>query len=185
MRNLFEKFNSLKGASFIGLRNYTAKTSGERSNVILNTNVNVMNAKIKDLESLKSFKDLDSIANNLNINKAIVEQAHNELINSAIKNVSENKDDRTVNSQAQTDAFVHLGKGLKFHKDTLQLHISGMVQSKEVIEKGTFKEVKSRPKTLAKKAIQKAANLKMLKHRTYIVGNLDTIKIKGTEIELI
>lgn len=179
MKAIFDQFDSLKGAKFVGLNNYVSSTSGEVSNVVLNTNINTMNAKEKDLATLKAFKGTAKIAQKLGIDESIVCEGLTELIASAEKNLT---DEKTVSSQAQIDAYINLGNGLRIHKEDFSLHVSGFVQSKKVLVEGVYKTVNSRPKTLAKNAIQKECKLRMLKYRTYKFKNLDALNVQGNHI---
>lgn len=88
MKALFDKFESLNGASFIGIEGYTNK-NGEVANINLLTNISTMNAKIKDLKKLQSVteKDLITFAANKGIKLEVFKIGLAELIESAEKNV--------------------------------------------------------------------------------------------------
>lgn len=186
--NLIDKFNGLNGAKFIGINNYTAKTSGEVANHTINTNISVQSAKEKDLEALKSVttNDLQMLVKQSDIALDVYEVALSEMIASAEKNLSCDFEDRSKHSQAASNAFVSLTKNgsVKLHKETLAIHIFGMHVSKEVIIKGEYKKVNSKPKTIAKKNITNHLNLRAGKFRTYILDNADMLKISGSTIEL-
>lgn len=189
MKNLFDKFNSLKGASFISINNYLAKTSGELANHKLNVGISVKNAKETDLNRLKNCtkQDLVMVSKASGISYQICVEAHAEMLASAEKNLSENIEDRTNQSQGQTDAFISLTKNgsVKLHKETLAVHIFGMHIDKKVLVKGEeYKKVNSRPKTLAKKAITKHLDLRAQNFRTFILPNADNLKVMGEVIEL-
>jgi hypothetical protein len=187
MKNsIFDKFNSLKGAKFIGFNGYTAKGTGEVANFVINVNISEMNMKTNDLAKLKALKetDLQKVADSKQIALDIVKLGFDELVFAAEKNISANMEDRTIASQAQTDAYIHICKGVKLNKETRLLYVSGLEQSKTVVFDGVYKTVKSQPKTIAKKAIQKHAELSCLKYRNYIFENAETLKISGTTIEL-
>lgn len=184
--NIFAKFDNLNGAKFIGLNSYESKGTGEISNYVLTVNISEHNMKVNDLAKLKSLVESDflAISQSEKIALDIVKLAFGELVFSAEKNLSENPEDRTVQSQAQTDAYEFLTKGVKLNKTALKLHVCGLEISKEVIVKGVYKVVKSSDKTLAKKAIQKYCKLSCLKYRNFIFENIDQLKITGTTIDL-
>lgn len=188
MKKLFDKFNGLNGASFISINNYLAKTSGELANHRLNVNISVKNAKETDLNRLRNCtdKDLEMISKASNIDFETCKQALSEMLASAEKNLSENIEDRTNQSKGQSDAFITLTKNgsVKLHKDTLAVHIFGMHIDKTVLVKGEYKQVKSKPKTLAKKAITKHLDLRAEKFRTFILANADNLKVSGDVIEI-
>lgn len=186
MKNLFDKFNSLNGAQFIGITNYE-NSKGEISNFTILTNYSIMEAKKKDLQTLESltFTDIEDIAEAHELDKNIVFEALSELIISARKNMSENLKDRTTNSQAQTDNYINIGKSLKINKTSMEVFIVGMVINKTVIKKGEYPKVNSRPKTIAKKAIAKHCDLRMNRYRNLKVGQADKINIDGSTLVIV
>lgn len=88
MKAFFKKFDSLKGASFIGIEGYTNKF-GEKANINLLTNISTMNAKVRDLCKLRnvSESDLATFALAKGINVEVFKVALFELLESAEKNV--------------------------------------------------------------------------------------------------
>jgi hypothetical protein len=184
--NLFSELNGFKGARFIGFENYVSKTSGEVSNFVINTNVSVVNIKKADSRKLQNCSDaiLVKIANDSNILLATVKLALLEMTIASVKNLSEKIEDRTVASQAQTDAYHNVSASIRIHKETLAVHIFGMEISKKVIIAGDYKKVNSADKTIAKKLITKALKLSSGKFRTFIVENMDTVKSSGHIFQL-
>lgn len=187
IKTLKKHFKGLFGASFISINGYLAKTSGELANYIINTNINVMNAKKADLKTLLSINEnqLIELSNKFNISLDIVKTALNELITSLRKNISENLSDRTVNSQAQTNAYINIGNGLRVNIESNQLHVFGLFINKTVLINGMQKKaINSSQKTIAKNKLQKELNLKSNKFRTFIIDNATNLKIKGNVIQL-
>lgn len=187
MKPLFDKFNNLSGAQFIGIKNYASSTTGEVSNFTILTHYSIMEAKKKDLNTLESltFTDVEDIAEAKELDKVVVFEALTELIASARKNLSENLEDRTTNSQAQTDAYLHIGKSLKINKTSMDVYVVGMVINKQVVTPGEYKKVNSRPKTIAKKAIAKHCDLRMNKYRNLKVGQAEKINVDGSTLIII
>lgn len=184
MTNLFKKFAELKGAKFVGINGYTNK-QGETSNQVINCNVNIENAKRADLVTLLAFpaSKLNDIANEVGATKEQALMALEQLVESSKKNLS--KDERTAQSEAQSDAYTQLGTGLKFHNETGDLYVSGFANNKTVLVEGEYKAVKSSPKTLVKKAIQKT--LKMSKYRSFKLSDVGTstnITVTGSTVQL-
>lgn len=186
MKAFFDKFNGLKSSSFIEVKNYENKY-GEVANINLLTNVDTHNAKKKDLETLKSLteSDLEDIANSKDISLDTLKTALSELIKSAEKNLSENKEDRTNQSKAQADAYFHLTPAVKMHKDTMNVFVSGFVNHKEVIQEGEYPTRNKREKTKAKDAIKRHCDLRMDKYRQYNVGQMDSVAVTGSTIQII
>ena len=186
MKEFFDKFGNLKGASFIQVKNYRNKYD-EVANINLLTNIDTTNAKKTDLQTLKSLneEDLEDIANSENLSVDTLNVALSELIKSAEKNLSENKEDRTNQSKAQADAYVHLTPAIKMHKETMNVFVSGMVNHKEVVQKGEYPTRNKREKTKCKDAIKKHCNLRMEKYRQYNVGSIDQISITGSTLQIV
>jgi hypothetical protein len=187
VKELTKRFKSLVGASFVGINNYLAKTSGELANFVINTNINVMTAKKADLQTLLNVNEtnLMEFANKFNISFDICKTALNELIDSFTKNVSENLEDRTTASQAQTNAYINIANGLRLNIASNQLHVFGLFINKTVLVEGLSKKpVNSSLKTIAKNEIQKELKLKSKKFRTFIIDNANSLKIQGNIIQL-
>lgn len=180
-KTLFNKFASLKSASFIGVNGYVNK-EGEISNQILNVNVDIRKAKESDLATLKAIteKQLEVVARQQNVPLEIAKTALAELIDSSERNLTE--ENKTVQSEAQSDAYISLGKGLRLHKDSMEVYVSGFANSKKVLVEGNYPSVNKQAKTLVKDALKK--NLKMGKFRNFKLGKADALTITGDTIYL-
>ena len=181
MKNFFDKFNNLNGAKFIGIKRYE-NSYGEVADLSVLVNVSVENMKKNDLEKLKAITvaDLNKLAEEKNLNAETMHKALSELIASGEKNLSKKKEDRTVASQAQTDAYLQLTKGVRMHKETMQVYVFGMVQSKKIIIEGDYPATNKREKTICKDTIKKHFDLRSDKVRQYKVGEFDQLKVDGT-----
>lgn len=180
MNNLFEGLDKLQKGGFISIPNYT-NSKGEISSYIINGNIDVMKSKKSDCQTLQDCTEgiLMEISEEKNIPLDIVRKGLVELQIAAIKNISENKEDRTAASQAQTDAYIQLGKGLKFCKETHMFHIDGFEVSKKVLVEGVYPKVNSQAKTIAKNCIKKKLNLKMNKFRSFKIAQTDFLNMSG------
>jgi hypothetical protein len=188
MKNLINKFASLKGASFISINDYLSSTSGEIANHVVNVNISVKNAKEADLKKLQSVTpaDLKRISEKSNFSMDVVSQAYSELLTSAVRNLSAEIEDRSAQSQAQTDAYIFLTPAIRLHKETLTIHVFGQFISKHIIKEADPKKpVKSSDKTLAKKAIKKSLDLRTDFFRDYILGNADMLQVAGDTILIV
>ena len=176
-------FKSEKGTEYVGIRNYTS-SKDEISNQTLNAGISVLNAKKLDLKSLQamSIENLYEIADDKKIDRSIADKAIAALLISELKNVSKEKENRTAASQAQTDAYTYINKGMKIHKESGVLYVCGFVENKEVLKEGIYKTVNSADLTIMKNAIKKALKFKMLKYRNFVFKNADSYKIAGNEI---
>jgi hypothetical protein len=184
-----DKFNSLNGAKFISINNYLSVSTHEIANFILNVNISIENAKKTDYERLMNCenKDLKDISLSSGIAIDILKLSLAEMITSAQKNLSANIEDRTAQSQGQTGAYIPLAKGVKLHTDTLEVHVFGLLISKELVLKGdNYKPTpNSSDKTLGKKAITDHLDLRTGKFRTFVLGNADNLKVNGETIEIV
>ena len=186
IKHLINKLENLKGASFVAINNYEAKTTGEIANHLVNLGISIENAKQTDLNRLNACndKDIQDIAFSSKIDVETVKLALSEMIVSATKNLSADKTERTNQSQAQTDAFIFVTSAIRIHKDTLQVHIFGQAINKTVLVKGEYKTVNSSNKTLAKKAIKKHLDLRTDKFRDFILSSIDSVVIAKETIEI-
>lgn len=176
---LLESFD-FNGVSFISIKGYCSDKSGnsEVADVLINIGASYANMKLSDLETLRGAKAGELANENFGI--ALIQQAIDEKIKS-IESPS------VARSQGQTEAYINLNKSgtLKFCKETKNLMISGTVVRKTIKKEGEYKEVKSRPLTLAKKHIDKVLDLKLAKIRYYKLTNiLANVKVNGNTIEI-
>jgi hypothetical protein len=187
MKKFINKFQSLKGATIIGINGYESKTTGEVANHQVNVNISVENAKKTDLNLLYNCSDavVLKVADKGKIALDIVRLALSELVASAEKNLSAKVEDRSAQSQGQTDAYIYLTPAIRLHKDTMNVHIFGQGMSKQVLVEGEYKTVNSAPKTIAKNMLKKELNLRSDKFRDFILGNVDSLKVNGTTIEFV
>lgn len=180
---------TIKGTSFVGIRDYENK-QGELSNYTLNVGINYENVLKNDFNTLKNnqVEIVETLKKSYPI--AIIEQAYNELLTSLEKRLSDEitkanlraENDKTIlASDAQIDAYINLTKGVKLHKDTMQLHVFGLVVKKTVLKAIEYKQTKSRELTIVKNKIEKFCDFKQSKYRTFIFNKAD-VKIKGIQI---
>ena len=179
---------NIKGASYIGIRGYENK-QGEISDYTLLANVSYENMLVNDLRKLV---DLDLTNLFAKYDLELVQKPYGELLESYTKRLSDETtkanllaqgDETIVRSQAQIDAYINLGNGLRINKETNELHVYGLIARKKVIKSIEYKEVKSKLNTIIKNEISKLANLRSDKFRNFIVGNIDEIKINGMIIK--
>lgn len=178
MKKFFDKFGSLKGASFIGIRGYCNK-NGEVADLSVLVNFDYHKAQEKDLDTLKSLdeNDLNDIAVSNDLPISTLKIAHNELIESGEKNLS---DEKTNQSIAQRDAYIHLTPGVKMHKETCNVFVYGYVNSKTIKVHGEYPARNKRVKTICKEAIKHHCNLRLNKYRQYNIGEMDKLNISGS-----
>lgn len=176
---------TIKGTSFVGVRDYRNE-QGELSNQTFVVGINYAKLLQSDFQSLLNF-NLSTLADKFD--SELLNQAYSELVSSLEKRLSSDEikaellaknDDTIVRSKAQTDAYSPVCKGVKA-KDG-DLYVYGLQVRKTILEKGIYKEVKSRPLTLAKNAIKKAAELRENKFRQFKVGRIGEVALMGATI---
>ena len=183
------KFSEIGGTSFVGVRNYT-NSANEISNQTFVVGINYTTLLNHDLKQLKSGNVKRNIVQLYKENnKLVVKNAYNELVLSLIKRTATEQEkeilrqqnDSTINrSDAQTDAYVNVAKGLRL-KDN-ELYLFGLMVNKKVITKGEYKEVKQQEKTIIKDKIKRIAELRELKLKNFKLGNVNELIIRGVTI---
>jgi len=176
---------TIKGTSFVGIRNYK-NSQGEVSNQTFVVGINYAKLLQNDLDKLKAFDIAPLIAK---YDKETVAKAYQELLESLVKRTASELEkeilrangDATINrSDAQSEAYVNVAKGLKMQDDCL--YIYGLSVRKTVIEAIEYPTVKSQLKTIVKNEIKKLADLKETKYKQFKLGSLETLNIQGFEI---
>lgn len=180
---------TIKGTSFVGVRDYRNK-QGELSNYTINAGITYENVLIHDFTNLKNKQKEVLTILKKSYPIAVIQQAYNEVYNSLEKRLSDEQtkaklrsegDETIKRSDAQINAYISLAKGVKLHKDTMQLHVFGLVVKKTILEPTEYKEVKSRELTIVKGKIEKICEFKQAKYRTFIFNKAD-VKMQGVEI---
>jgi hypothetical protein len=164
--------NGITGVSFASLQYENA--NHEQQKVLVNIGVSYESVKTKDIHTLETLNLVELINDKFDL--SILTIARDELLES-IKTPNENK------SKGQIDAYTHINHGLKFHNETGEIYIFGMLVNKTVTKEGVYKEVKSSEKTLAKNYIRKL--LKTTQYRQYKVDMTSVAKLKGETIEFV
>jgi glutaminase len=155
--------NSPTGVSFVNIKGYES-TKNEISNQLINVGASYPNAVSKDIEYLENL-DVNTLETSLC--KDLLNEAKLALIK-GLKTPNKNR------SQAQKDAYKILTKGIKVHNENRKLYIYGYLVSKDVIQKGTYQKVNSRPLTIAKRFLKK--NMRTAKFRHFIIEMSNSIK---------
>ena len=195
MKTLVESLNlvlvakTIKGTSFVGIKNYENK-QGEVSNQTIVAGITYENCLLNDFKVLQE--------NQNKVFEVLGKEYANELIETAYKNVytslekrlsSEEvkealrqQNDKTIMlSDAQKDAYVHITKGIKVNKETNQIHVFGLVVKKTVLKSIEYKETKSRELTIVQNKIKKLCKFKQDKYRSFIFDN-GSVRLQGIEI---
>ena len=183
---------TIKGTSFIGVKNYT-NAQGEVSNQTIVVGINFSNVLLHDFNALKDNKAVivaELLKDAKNYPIALIDEAYTELYNSLEKRLSDevkkeelrSQGDATIlRSDAQIDAYIQLAKGVKLNKETLKLHIFGLMVRKEVVKAIEYPIVNSKDKTVVKRKIEKLCEFKQAKYKNFFFEQ-GTVNLQGISI---
>jgi len=159
------KTNSARFASFT----YSAKGTGEVARHTLRLGASVTAAYRKDLATLE--KQLPALS-------GVDVEACNELIASLRESLEKGVGNNSAYTNA--DTYLPIAKGVKIHKETGEIYVSGFSRAKVTLENGTFKTVKSSEKTIAKNKLRKG--LLSGKIRQFALPATLSAKLNGKEL---
>jgi hypothetical protein len=187
INQLIEATNGISGVSFVKLRGYSSDLSKqtEIQDALINIGASYSNMVVKDENIFANF-DLSKVDvnkfnySNIDLNGVTLENFKKQVFEALPIALEElNKPTTKISND------IYLNKALVFNLTTLKLSIIGQGINKTVEQKGTFKVVKSKPKTIAKELIKKASGSKKDTLRRYKIDNFNgSIKVKGDTIEI-
>lgn len=180
---------TIKNTSFVGVRNYENK-QGEISNQTILAGISYENCLLSDFKVLQEKQKEVFVILQKEYSKEVIEKAYQNVFISLEKRLSSEEvkealrleNDKTIAlSDAQINAYKHLAKGVKMNKETLQIHIFGLVVKKTILQPIEYKETKSKELTIVQNKIKKLCNFKQDKYRTFIFDNSE-IKMQGVTL---
>jgi len=178
---LVGKVSALNGAKFASFV-YTAKRNGEvaRHTIILGASYDVMMPK--DLTIAQEKFAAMTVANST-VDEI---QAVKEIVISLQERIAAHEKGEVSANYTNRDTYVAVQgcAGLKIHKETGELFVHGMAQTKVVLQEGTpEKPVKSSAKTIAKNSF-KHEFLRESHFRQFSLLNIITVKMNGETLEI-
>jgi len=196
IKNLITELKKITGVSFVAFNYKDAK--GEITKRLVNIGVSYKNSLAKDLMMLSNLRFDDIIKEQARVEllKSVIlslkkEEEIEESLNSAIEQIiAENsltftekeKGSHAIKSEAQSETYITICNGLKYHAEKQKLYIQGMSVKKTVVE-AVEKADTRKPLTKAKDSIRK--DMKSTKYRLFIVDSLESnFKINGDTLEL-
>jgi hypothetical protein len=186
---LIKATNEIGGVSAVSIKGYSSDISqnSEIANQLINVGANYENMLTKDSNIYANF-DVDSVDverfdySSIDTAKLTLDEFKQAVKNQLPLALTELQAPKKSND---TSADIWLNKALVFNLNTMRLSIRGMQMIKSVEVKGTFKVVKSAPKTIAKKLIEKQAKGRSATLRRFAIDNLiGSIKLVGQELEI-
>lgn len=188
IKKLIESTNLINGVSFVKIENYSSDKSNntEIANQLINIGASYQNMIKKDTNIYANFDintvDVDKFnytsidTGKLNLEQ--FKQAVKENLPIALTELQAPKKSKETND-------VYLNKALVFNLTTMRLSIIGQQINKTVETKGEFKIVKSSPKTVAKRLIEKQAKGRTQTLRRFALDNvIKEIRLNGETIEI-
>lgn len=150
---------------------YTAKGTGEVARHTLRLGASVTAAYQKDIRTLEAKRA--SLG-------GVELQACDELLTSLRESVEKGVGNNSAYTCA--DTYVNVTRGVKVHKETGEVHITGFTRSKVTLEAGTFKTVNSSEKTIAKNKLRKG--LLSGKFRQFVLPNVKSACLNGNTLTM-
>lgn len=179
----------IKNNHYVGVRDYVNK-QGEKSNYLINSGVSYLKILNDDLASLNHLKFAIFEILQKTYSTELIEQAFNNVLTSLHKRLADEETkellraegDKTIaQSDAQIDAYINLATGVKLHKESLKIHVYGLVVRKTILEPIEYKKVNSKDLTIVQNKIKKHAGFKQDSYRTFIFDKAE-IKMQGITI---
>jgi hypothetical protein len=188
VNKLIEATNLISGVSLISINGYSSDKSNntEIANQLINIGASYQNMIKKDSNIFAnvdlSLIDVDKF-NYTSIDTAKLtleqfKQAVKENLPIALTELQAPKKSKETND-------IYLNKALVYNLNTMRLSVIGQQINKVVETKGEFKIVKSNPKTIAKKLIEKQVKSRTASLRRFALDNLiNSISINGDKLEI-
>lgn len=197
------KLTEVNGCSFVNIKDYCSEKSGntEVADALINVGASYANMLAKDVVKFETL-DLNEIDVNkfdyrkLNVGEPFDFEA--ETQSEEYKTALESFKTAVVaalpvalmelqgaKKTIDTSADIALNKVLFFNMNTLNLAIKGQIVNKSVKVEGSFKIVKSAPKTIAKQLINNFVNSRAASLRRYNLSNIITrINVNGIQLDI-
>ena len=171
-------FAKVNRSSFVG---FPYENEYERANVVLHLGCDVRKKYEGDLAKLIEARQFY-----VDLADPVYIEAIDEMIasfqNSLDKGIGNNE------NYTKQDVYESLAPNIKQHRETGRLYVFGFINQKNVTEVfAERKKVNSRPKTIAKRTIEKRHGLETPKFREYIIDleHMESVKVNGDRIELV
>jgi hypothetical protein len=171
MRTLLDQLSQIHGAKFANFTYRSAET-GELAKYQVMLGVDMTSLYQKDRETLVAMlPSLDGLQ------KDAAEALLASIEESLQKGLGNNSAYTHGPDGGDTYFLTHI-PGVKLNLHDGVLHVMALVQSKHVLEAGTYKVVNSRPLTLAKRALERE-HLRRSKVRQFRLPNIASARLNG------
>jgi hypothetical protein len=189
VNTLIDKTNEIGGCSFVKINGYNSDVSknSEIADQLINVGASYANMKNKDRDIYENFDVSKIDVNKFDYSTIDTGKLTLDEFKESVKNsLSDALAELQAGPQKKRESNdIWLNKVMCFNTNTLRLSIMGQTIKKDIYIEGEFKKVKSAPKTIAKKLIQKVANGRAASLRRFTLDNLlSSVKVSGDTIEI-
>jgi len=189
VEELITATNNIDGVSFVSVNGYSSDKSNntEISNQVVNIGASYKNMLTKDSDIYANFDiskvDVDKFNYATIDTKDLTLDEYKKAVKEALPIALEELNRPKKKKDTSNDIW--LNKALVFNINTMRLGVFGQGINKVVKKQGTFKVVKSAPKTIAKRLIERQAKGKAQKLRRFAIDNLvGSVKVSGEVVEI-
>lgn len=172
--NLVDKLATIRpDSTFLSIRGYISATSGEIANFQIAFHMSYKNALERSVIALEATipeNDIQSLAKTELL--ASYAKSLDKINNEPLEILGEHYD-RVLDLEGNPI------KGIKFHSETGNLHLFGLLVKKTVLVTGTHKPVNKRPLTIEKDILSK--ELPVSRFRQFIIkpGSYNEIRVEN------
>lgn len=177
MRSLIDQLSQIRGAKFANFT-YRSVETGELAKYQVMIGVDLPTMYAKDRATLlELLPSLDGLQ------KEAAEALLTSIETSIARGIGNNPAYTHGPEKGDTYFQTHV-KGLKLNLNDGALHLMALVQSKTVLEAGTYKKVNSAPLTIAKRQLKKQ-HLRWGKFAQFKLTNVLSARLNGETLELL
>jgi hypothetical protein len=177
MNKLIESLKKIKGASFASFTYQNSHGEIARHNVILGISYQTcLERSVKQLLALRRRNASKWDTTTSEACKALLASFAKSL--TAIASGTQNED----YTKAENYVTIPGIRGLTMNLNDCQLHLFGLSRSKTVIVAGEYKEVNSKPLTLAKNALRRKLSIGKFREFTLSTDNFESANIAGKQL---
>lgn len=163
-------------STFLSIRGYRSATSGEvadHSIVFHMSYQSALERSIAALEAVIPACDLEATAKAELL--ASYQKSLDKVTTEPLEIIGDHYD-RVLDAEGAPI------KGIKIHKESGALHLFGLAHRKVVREKGTYKEVKSRPLTIAKDKLRKSLPVERFRQFIIAPGSFEEMRVENLSV---
>ena len=180
MTNLIvEIIKEIEGCQFASLT-YRTKATQE----LARYTVNLGFSYIKLLE--KSITELEiMIRENESTWTPLQKQASANVMASLKKSLEAHRNGEQSDDYTKRDQYIPIGNGLSLNTTDNTIQLFGLLHSKVTLVKGVYKEVNSRPLTIAQNEIRKQLSISKFREFALDLNQISKVKVNGDTLELL